>query len=161
MLQRIQPPKPLCNQSPKSFRERFELIIEGSNEEINEKNEKDENLWKEYEFYGKPGRIDKQPIQIAPYHLRLDWLMWFAAMNNEKKPQWIVNLIVQILMNNKEVLNLLEYNPFPDSPPKYIRILKYKYNFVSKDKIGKENNNIYYRKLDSIYIDKCYIKKNE
>ena len=87
--------------------------------------------------------------------------MWFAAMNNEKKPQWIVNLIVQILMNNKEVLNLLEYNPFPDSPPKYIRILKYKYNFVSKDKIGKENNNIYYRKLDSIYIDKCYIKKNE
>jgi hypothetical protein len=29
----------------------------------------------EYEFKGKPGDPRRRPPQVAPYHLRLDWLM--------------------------------------------------------------------------------------
>ncbi len=39
----------------------------------------DDTRWREYEFIGKPGDVNHTPPQIAPYHLRLDWLMWFAA----------------------------------------------------------------------------------
>ena len=37
------------------------------------------HVWREYEFKGKPGDPQRRPPQLAPYHLRLDWLMWFAA----------------------------------------------------------------------------------
>ena len=30
---------------------------------------------------GKPGDPRRTPPQVAPYHLRLDWLMWFAAIS--------------------------------------------------------------------------------
>ncbi|NIP61935.1 MAG: lipase maturation factor family protein, partial [Nitrosopumilaceae archaeon] len=36
--------------------------------------------WKAYEFKGKPGDPKRIPMQCAPYHFRLDWQMWFAAM---------------------------------------------------------------------------------
>src|SRR5579885_3388913 len=41
-----------------------------------------ETRWHEYEFKGKPGDPQRRPPQIAPYHLRLDWLMWFAALSD-------------------------------------------------------------------------------
>ena len=37
--------------------------------------------WRAYEFKGKPGDPMRMPPQIAPYHFRLDWQMWFAAMS--------------------------------------------------------------------------------
>ncbi len=40
----------------------------------------DSTAWREYEFKGKPGDPARRPPQVAPYHLRLDWLMWFEAM---------------------------------------------------------------------------------
>ncbi len=41
--------------------------------------------WKEYEFFCKPGNVNKRPCLISPYHYRLDWLMWFAAFQVKKK----------------------------------------------------------------------------
>jgi Lipase maturation factor len=58
-------------------RTRREVVIEGTDEpEIT-----DATVWKEYEFKGKPGAVRRVPAQWAPYHLRLDWLMWFAAIS--------------------------------------------------------------------------------
>src|SRR6478672_981821 len=55
---------------------RFEVVIEGTDQpEIT-----DQTVWKEYGFKGKPGDPHRLPRQWAPYHLRLDWLMWFAAL---------------------------------------------------------------------------------
>ena len=36
--------------------------------------------WREYGFKGKPGDVRRIPRQFAPYHLRLDWLMWFLPL---------------------------------------------------------------------------------
>ena len=56
---------------------RLEVVIEGTDEpEITE-----HTVWKEYGFKGKPGDPHRLPRQWAPYHLRLDWLMWFAALS--------------------------------------------------------------------------------
>src|SRR5207244_3850321 len=56
-------------------RERNEVVVEGTSEErITE-----ETTWREYEFRGKPTDPRRRPPQWAPYHLRLDWLMWFAG----------------------------------------------------------------------------------
>src|SRR5262249_4435098 len=57
-------------------RERYEIAIEGTDDE----SLSDHTAWREYLFGGKPGEPSRMPVQIAPYHLRLDWLMWFAAM---------------------------------------------------------------------------------
>ena len=59
-------------------KERREIVIEGTDEaEIT-----GATRWRAYEFKGKPGDPWRMPVQIAPYHLRLDWLMWFAAMSS-------------------------------------------------------------------------------
>src|SRR5499427_1493443 len=57
-------------------RERYEIVLEGTGDEtLNE-----QTKWREYEFKGKPGDPARLPPQVAPYHLRLDWLMWFESM---------------------------------------------------------------------------------
>ena len=49
--------------------------------------------WREYEFKGKPGDPARRPPQVAPYHLRLDWLMWFEAMAPAPQSEWFFNLL--------------------------------------------------------------------
>ena len=58
--------------------------------------------WREYEFKGKPGDVDYVPPQIAPYHLRLDWLMWFAAMSSYQDYPWFVNFVAKLLEGDLE-----------------------------------------------------------
>lgn len=106
---------------------RFEIIFEGT--EDNPANEDCE--WKEYEFKGKPGNIHACPPVVAPYHMRLDWLMWFAAMGSYHHHPWTIHLVKKMLMNEKCVLDLLKKNPFKEKPPLYIRGELYVYNFTS------------------------------
>jgi hypothetical protein len=104
---------------------RDEIIVEGTaNPTPNEYAD-----WRAYEFKGKPGDPMRMPPQIAPYHLRLDWQMWFAAMSNYTEEPWFVNLVAKLLKGDRAVISLLRYNPFGDSPPKYIRARLYRYRF--------------------------------
>ncbi len=57
--------------------------------------------------------------------------MWFAALGTYQHAPWFVNFLVRLLHNSSPVLELLESNPFPDSPPKYIRSVLYDYRFTS------------------------------
>ncbi len=57
-------------------RTRYEVVVEGTAAAEPD----DSAVWREYEFKGKPGDPTRRPPQIAPYHLRLAWQMWFAAM---------------------------------------------------------------------------------
>src|SRR5215471_11683816 len=59
-------------------RTRYEVVVEGTADEFPSR----ASQWREYEFRGKPNATGRCPPQIAPYHLRLDWLMWFAAMGS-------------------------------------------------------------------------------
>lgn len=107
-------------------KERNEIILEGTDDVVITS----ATQWREYEFKAKPGRVNRMPPLVAPYHYRLDWLMWFAAMSDYRYHPWIIDLIQKLLQGDQEVLKLLGNNPFPARPPRYIRASLYYYHFT-------------------------------
>lgn len=103
---------------------RPEIVVEGSN---------DRETWKPYVFRWKPGPLDEPPRLVAPHQPRLDWQMWFAALGGPQRTRWFPNFLYRLLQNEPVVVDLLEENPFPDEPPKYVRALLYDYRFSSWD----------------------------
>lgn len=91
-----------------------------------------DTVWKEYEFKGKPGDLRRRPRQFAPYHLRLDWLMWFAGISRDYAADWFPPLMAKLLRNDEHVVKLLRYNPFPDTPPRYVRARLFRYRFTTR-----------------------------
>jgi hypothetical protein len=110
-------------------RERFEIVFEGTGDEV----VSDATAWREYEFKGKPGNPARRPPQVAPYHMRLDWLMWFEAMSPVPRSGWFIELVRRLRDGDRETLSLLAVNPFPDGPPKHIRARYYRYTFTTPD----------------------------
>jgi hypothetical protein len=108
-------------------RRRYEVIIEGTSAEMPSAGAE----WREYEFKAKPGDPRRRPPQIAPYHLRLDWLMWFAALSPRYAEPWFRELVGRLLAGDRQVLRLLGRNPFPDAPPRWIRARYYHYRFTT------------------------------
>ena len=106
-------------------KERNEIILEGTHDLVITS----ATEWREYEFKAKPGRVNRIPPFVAPYHYRLDWLMWFAAMSDYRYHPWIIDLIQKLLEGDRDVLRLLGNNPFPSAPPHYIRASLYYYHF--------------------------------
>jgi hypothetical protein len=87
--------------------------------------------WREYEFKGKPGDVRRMPGQFAPYHLRLDWLMWFLPLSSRYGERWFLPFLVKLLEGDRQTLALLRGNPFPDAPPHFVRALLYRYRFTT------------------------------
>jgi Lipase maturation factor len=108
---------------------RYEVVVEGTTDSVLTP----ATQWREYEFKAKPGALSRTPPQIAPYHLRIDWLMWFAAMSTYEDYPWFVNFMAKLLQGDKDVVGLLRGNPFPDHPPKWIRAQLYEYHFTTLD----------------------------
>jgi Lipase maturation factor len=106
---------------------RYEIILEGTD------NAGSSEAWKAYEFKGKPGDPKRMPPQVAPYHLRLDWLMWFAAMGPPERYPWVFELAVRLLQGDRATLRLLRRNPFPDRPPALVRARLFRYRFTTRD----------------------------
>ncbi|RCW43926.1 lipase maturation factor [Halopolyspora algeriensis] len=109
-------------------RTRYEVIIEGTVDP----DPGDTADWREYEFRGKPGDPSRRPPQIAPYHLRLDWLMWFCALSPSYGRSWMTRLLKALLHNDRRILNLLRHNPFPDRPPVFVRARMFHYRFSTR-----------------------------
>lgn len=107
-------------------KERLNVVFEGTSD-----NDSTDNAnWKPYIYKGLPVLLDKRPPQIAPYQLRLDWQMWFAAMSTPQEYPWTYTLIEKLLQNDKRITGLFAENPFPKQPPKYVRAVLYKYSFA-------------------------------
>ncbi|TWP34596.1 lipase maturation factor family protein [Leekyejoonella antrihumi] len=87
--------------------------------------------WLEYEFRGKPGDPRRLPRQFAPYHLRLDWMMWFLALDPYRGQVWFIPFMRRLLCSDRATLKLIRLNPFPDSPPRQVRALIYRYRFTT------------------------------
>ena len=87
----------------------------------------DKTIWKEYEFKGKPGDIFYRPPQISPYHYRLDWQIWFAAMGDYFHNPWVLHYVYKLLQNDEKSLSLIRVNPFEYSRPTFIKIDVYQY----------------------------------
>lgn len=113
-------------------RERFEVVIKGTDTETPDANAE----WREYEFKGKPGDVNRRPCLVSPYHWRLDWQMWFAAMSPAEFHPWIFALMQRLLEGEKRILGLFARNPFPNAPPKFIRADWYRYQFTKPGERG-------------------------
>jgi hypothetical protein len=110
-------------------RKRREIVIEG----CDDLRPSAESAWRAYEFKAKPGEPSRRPPQIAPYHLRLDWLMWFAALSPRYADDWFEPFLDRLLRNDADTLKLLRANPFPDEPPQWVRARLYDYRFTTHD----------------------------
>ncbi|MFQ5495093.1 MAG: lipase maturation factor family protein [Phycisphaerae bacterium] len=110
---------------------RPEIIIEGSD---------DGRTWLAYEFKWKPGDLKRRPAQVAPHQPRLDWQMWFAALSSARRTPWFVRFVKRLLEGSPEVLALMEFNPFPDKPPRYIRAVLYDYHYTDWKTRRKEGS---------------------
>jgi hypothetical protein len=108
-------------------RTRDEVVVEGTDADAIDA----ATAWREYEFKGKPGDVRRLPRQFAPYHLRLDWLMWFLPLSSRYGERWFVPFLVKLLEGDRPTLALLRTNPFPDSPPRVVRALLYRYRFTT------------------------------
>ncbi|MFC8919198.1 lipase maturation factor family protein [Streptomyces sp. NPDC047821] len=109
-------------------RVRHEIVIEGTDEPTVHPG----TVWREYEFKGKPGDVRRLPRQFAPYHLRLDWLMWFAALSPAYAHSWFGPFVERLLEGDRDTLRLLRHNPFPDAPPVRVRARLYRYRFTTR-----------------------------
>jgi Lipase maturation factor len=107
-------------------RERPEIVFEGTEDALITGDTK----WKEYEFKAKPGDPNRRPPFVAPYQLRIDWQIWFAAMASPAEYPWTLHFVWKLLHNDRATLSLLTNNPFPDAPPHYIRARLYRYKFA-------------------------------
>lgn len=110
-------------------RQRTEVILEGTSEEFPGPG----TQWKEYEFKCKPGNVMRRPCVVSPYHYKIDWQMWFAAMSDFRYHPWILSLIGHLLENDPETLSLIAENPFPKEPPRWIRAELYEYRFTTAE----------------------------
>ncbi|MEV6741912.1 lipase maturation factor family protein [Streptomyces sp. NPDC051104] len=107
---------------------RYEVVVEGTADDV----PREDSEWREYEFKGKPGDPRHWPRQFAPYHLRLDWLMWFAALSPAYAGSWFGGLVERLLENDRATLKLLRRSPFPpDEPPRYVRARLFRYRYTT------------------------------
>ena len=110
---------------------RPEISIEGSNDDIE---------WQPYIFRYKPGPLNRAPGWVAPSQPRLDWQMWFAALGTYRENPWLLRFMMRLLQGSPPVLQLMERNPFPGQPPKYIRATVYRYRFTNFDERRQTGN---------------------
>jgi hypothetical protein len=135
---------------------RYEIVIEGTDEPVVTNNTR----WREYGFKGKPGDPRRRPPQVAPYHLRLDWLMWFLpflAVVTERGIHlasyeiWFLKLIQKLLEDDPVTLKLLGDNPFEKSRPTFIRALFYLYRYTDRRE-RNETGAWWTRRLVDVYL---------
>jgi hypothetical protein len=110
-------------------RSRFEVVVEGTADPA----PGPDTVWREYEFRGKPGDVRRRPPQVAPYHLRLDWLMWFVGIDPGYGSRWLVPFLRKLLAGDRATLRLLRRSPFPpEAPPAFVRARLYRYRFTTR-----------------------------
>lgn len=108
-------------------RERIELVIEGTAATV----PGPDAVWREYGFKGKPDDPRRLPPQVAPYHLRLDWLLWFIPLSPRYGGDWFVRFVARLLEGDRPTLRLIRLNPFPETPPMLVRARFFRYRFTS------------------------------
>ncbi len=121
---------------------RPEIVVEGSDDGKN---------WSEYELRYKPGALARAAPWNFPHQPRLDWQMWFAALDSTYTPPWFAGFMYRLLQNSPPVVSMLRSNPFPDRPPKYVRALLYNYRFADAQ-THTTTGQWWVRRLDGVYF---------
>ena len=127
--------------------ERDEIVIEGS---------ADGREWREYEFRYKPGELTRRPPWNIPHQPRLDWQMWFAALDDPRHLRWFALFIERLLQNDPAVTALLAGNPFPHRAPLYVRAKFYAYTYSTPAE--KARGVWWNRRLLSLYFPEARLR---
>lgn len=98
------------------------VIVEGSN---------DGEHWQEYALPFLPGPVTRAPTWNIPYQPRLDWQFWFAGYGSIGQHLWVERVLKRLLEGGPEVISLFSGNPFPATPPRFIRSQIYEYSFAT------------------------------
>jgi hypothetical protein len=101
---------------------RYEIEFQGSNDGTN---------WTAYPFRNKPQNPAEAPRIYAPYQPRFDWNLWFASLGSWRQYPIVPNAEVRLLTKPKDVLSLFAGNPFPQGPPRQIRVVLWQYWFTT------------------------------
>jgi hypothetical protein len=107
-------------------RERDEIVFEGTTDAVLS----DATRWRPYEFRCKPGDPMRRPCWMSPYHYRVDWQIWFAAMTEPDQAPWTLHFVWKLLHGDRQTLSLLAADPFDGRPPRFIRATLYRYRFA-------------------------------
>ncbi|MFQ5749259.1 MAG: lipase maturation factor family protein, partial [Planctomycetota bacterium] len=113
-------------------KERPEIVVEGS---------RDGKTWEPYLFRWKPVSPGERPRFAGPHMPRLDWQMWFAALAGDwrrTRGQWFPRFLQRLLEGEPAVLALLRADPFPGSPPRFVRSRLYRYSFATREEHARE-----------------------
>ncbi|MGH9466201.1 MAG: lipase maturation factor family protein [Terriglobales bacterium] len=119
-------------------KERYEIVLEATRDAVLSESTE----WREYEFRAKPGDPRRRPPQVAPYHLRLDWLMWFLPFSVRVQQGqlwmpgyefWFLRLAQRLLTADAATLRLLRSAPLGTERPAFVRALYYRYRFSTRE----------------------------
>jgi hypothetical protein len=102
--------------------ERPEVTIEGT---------LDGETWQPYAFRWKPGDPQRAPRFSGPHMPRLDWQLWFAALEGADRVRWLRAFASRLLDASPDVLALLADDPFRGRAPKGVRVRVDDYHFTS------------------------------
>jgi predicted DCC family thiol-disulfide oxidoreductase YuxK len=102
---------------------RPEVVIEGT---------ADGQTWVAYELPYKAGDPARRPGFVGLHMPRFDWRMWFAALGDYRASPWLVQACRGLLEGRDDVESLFVANPFPDAPPRQVRLLLYDYRFTTR-----------------------------
>ncbi len=102
--------------------ERGEIAVEAS---------ADDSTWTPMDFRWKPGPVGRRPGFVEPHMPRLDWQMWFAALNPRSSSDLLGALVHRLLEGSPAVRGLMAPGAFSTAPPKYVRLVYYKYEFTT------------------------------
>jgi hypothetical protein len=103
--------------------ERPEILVEGSRDGLQ---------WAPYEFKFKPGDVRRPLRWVAPHQPRLDWQMWFAALDPGGSGIWLNNFCSRLREGSRAVIGLLAADPFGTDPPRFVRAALYHYRFADR-----------------------------
>jgi hypothetical protein len=105
-------------------KERPEIVVEGSRDGVE---------WLADRFEHKPLELERAPTFAGLHMPRLDWQMWFAALETggPRRPRWYADFLRRLLEGSPEVLELLREDPFAGNPPHLLRSTVYSYRFSS------------------------------
>jgi hypothetical protein len=107
---------------------RREVLIEGTLDE----EPGPDTEWREYGVRGKPGDVRRRPPQVAPYHLRLGWLLWFVALSPSYGDGWLRPLLRKLLEADPATLGLFDHDPFDGDRPTFVRARLYRYELTTR-----------------------------
>ena len=128
-------------------REREEVVLEGTDDPAGG----DDADWREYGFRAKPGDPYRRPPQLAPYHRRLDWLMWFAPLAPRMARSWLPGLLDRLLEADAPTLRLLRHDPFDGERPAWVRARLFRYRFTTRAE-RRETGAWWHRELIGDYL---------